>query len=94
MPHSKERTAALPFSDAALNIIESMTRVYMRRELTRKERLEFLAEITDDLRWQLDAPNVVRIRPASLDAEALREKEKALAWWEVTAAKLAAEITR
>jgi hypothetical protein len=91
MPVSKP-DPDFPEPEVCLVLLGSLTRCFVKR-LPKRERLEFLADVTADLRWLTEDANVIRIRPASQDKEVAAARRKAAAWWERVSEKLA-ELAR
>jgi hypothetical protein len=80
-------------SDAApvLHIVESLTRVFVRR-LPKRDRLAFLREVSEDLRWSADAAHVVRLRSTTAEKQKASAKVRAVEIWEPVADRIAETV--
>lgn len=72
--------AELPPPSAELVLIVALVRAWLR-SLSKRERKEVVRYVSELLSLEVESPNVVRLRPASADAEVAAAKLQAEAYW-------------
>lgn len=71
--------AGLPPPSAELVLLSVLVQT-MLQTMPKKKRAAFVKELGTAMQWQTEFANVIRIRPASQDAEVARARDQASTW--------------
>jgi hypothetical protein len=90
---ARESARTLPDPSAELVLIAATLKVFLKTMPRKKDRLDFLKAVSDEMRWEMEGALVLRIREAASDKEVAAARAQAAEWWSRISERLA-ELAR